>query len=73
MAYQRGRPRLSTHPPRKLATRVRPELYERMDAQVASEGQGATQRAFVERAIERELADPQPKELTPHERSSGST
>lgn len=56
-----GRPR-ENPTPAKLGIRFKPELFTRMDHHLEQEEPQTTQRAFIERAVERELDDPKPPE-----------
>ncbi len=56
-----GRPRL--HPtPKKLGIRFDPSLFKRMDSYLRRREPETTQRSFIERAVARELDDPNPPE-----------
>jgi hypothetical protein len=56
-----GRPR--QHPtPKKLGIRFHPDLFTRLDEHLVNSEPETTQRAFIERAVERELDDPKPPE-----------
>lgn len=66
-----GRPRETPRPHRIGPIKITPALGERLDKQLAREAT-TTQRAFIERAIGRELDDPRPPEEN-DEHHDGST